>query len=246
MPPKKGTGHSNDKKKGKKAKAQQATSVVWLMDKSDFSANELQKLTAQFKKLAADKVEKKKKAGKGKGKGKGKEKEKEAEAPPADAAAAAPAPEGGGENLISKEEFVQNFSTIMKVNTSAAEELFMAADDSGDGYIDYLEFISMMSSLFKGGVESKLEIIFDAYDTDDNRFISKKEMRSLLNNSITIDDEQQKQEEIESIITRAFTEMDVNGDGYISFPEAKNALKENPRLLQEYFGQNIVDCDELF
>ena len=112
--------------------------------------------------------------------------------------------------------------------------------------LSFLEFTAMMSTLFKGGIEGKLAIIFDAYDTDDNRFISKKEMRSLLTNAITIDDEQQKKEEIESIITRAFSEMDANGDGYISFPEAQAALKANPRLLQEYFGQNIVDCDDLF
>ena len=112
--------------------------------------------------------------------------------------------------------------------------------------LSFLEFTAMMSTLFKGGIEGKLAIIFDAYDTDDNRFISKKEMRAMLSHTLTIDDEKQKQAEIEKVLAQAFEEMDANGDGYISFPEAQAALERNPRILSEYFGQNIVEVDDLF
>ena len=68
----------------------------------------------------------------------------------------------------------------------------------------------------------------------------------MLSHTLTIDDEKQKQAEIEKVLAQAFEEMDANGDGYISFPEAQAALERNPRILSEYFGQNIVEVDDLF
>ena len=83
----------------------------------------------QFKKVAADK----------KVEGKGKKKK------------VIESVNGGGDDMISETEFVDYFSKIMKVETSHAKALFRVADTSGDGFLEYREFLGLLSILCCGG-----------------------------------------------------------------------------------------------
>ena len=56
----------------------------------------------------------------------------------------------------------------------------------------------------------------------------------------------EKEKAIEDITDKAFREMDVDGDLVISLEELVQAFKKRPEMLTEYFGQNIIDCDNLF
>ena len=82
-------------------------------------------LMLQFKKIAADK----------KTEGKGKKKK------------TIESVDGGGDDKINEQEFVQYFSKVMKVETSHAKALFHAADSTNDGFLEYREFLALLSIL---------------------------------------------------------------------------------------------------
>ena len=181
----------------------------------------------------------------------------------------------------------------MKVETSHARSLFRTADETNDGYLEYREFLSLMSILYKGKPEDKLKLIFECapprcarrarkraltpclrprrtYDVDGSGQIDEDEMRLMLRNTLTIEDkararhaaagatqgvtltrraaapQAEKEKAIEDIVDKAFREMDIDGDLVISLEELIQAFKKRPEMLTEYFGQNIIDCDNLF
>eukprot|EP00908_Phaeocystis_cordata_P003792 Transcript_14173.p1 GENE.Transcript_14173~~Transcript_14173.p1 ORF type:complete len:181 (+),score=108.55 Transcript_14173:350-892(+) len=178
----------------------------------------------QFKKVAADK----------KVEGKGKKKK------------VIESVNGGGDDMISETEFVDYFSKIMKVETSHAKALFRVADTSGDGFLEYREFLGLLSILYKGQPEDKLKLIFNTYDEDGSGAIDMAEMRKMLTCTLTIEDPAEKEKMIEEIIEKAMNEIDIDGSETITFEELTSAFRHRPHLISEYFGQNIAGCEELY
>tara|TARA_B110001452_G_C15091735_1_gene380912 strand:+ start:145 stop:687 length:543 start_codon:yes stop_codon:yes gene_type:complete len=178
----------------------------------------------QFKKVAADK----------KTEGKGKKKK------------VIESTDGGGDDKINEQEFVEYFSKIMKVETSHASALFRAADSTNDGFLEYREFLGLLSILYKGTPEDKLKLIFQSYDADNSGEIDEEEMRKMLASTLTIEDPAEKDKAIEDIIVKAFEEMDTDGNETISLEELQEAFQKRPELMTEYFGQNIVEVDNLY
>ena len=153
---------------------------------------------------------------------------------------------GGGDDKINEQEFVQCFSKVMKVDATHASALFRAADYTNDGFLEYREFLGLLSILYKGTPEDKLKLIFQSYDTDCSGEIDEAEMRKMLTSTLTIEDPAEKEKAIEEIILKAFTEMDMDCNDSISFEELEKAFRKRPELMTEYFGQNIVEVDNLY
>lgn len=47
-------------------------------------------------------------------------------------------------------------------------------------WLDFVEFITAMGILSKGGIEEKLKLAFDIYDFNDDGFIEKKEAEKIV------------------------------------------------------------------
>mmetsp|Transcript_9167 Transcript_9167/g.21745 ORF Transcript_9167/g.21745 Transcript_9167/m.21745 type:complete len:205 (-) Transcript_9167:297-911(-) len=144
---------------------------------------------------------------------------------------------GDNENTITKEQF-QEALHIVKVEESDKEllnRLFVMFDDTGDGQINFKEFVCGVSTILRGTLEEKLTFSFHLYDVDNSGKVSPDEMRSVLhsmNNTISyFGDEKAKDDEVDKLVTEVFEEFDANKDGELSFAEYMHAVAAHPTLV---------------
>jgi len=96
------------------------------------------------------------------------------------------------------------------------QEMILLVDENGDNEIDFDEFLTLMR--LRQGVdgddaEAQLREVFDVFDEDKSGFIDRDEMRRLMKKLA----QALTEEEISAIME----EVDVDGDGEISFDEFK-------------------------
>ena len=105
---------------------------------------------------------------------------------------------------------------LLKLNQTVTEDdlkdMISVIDTTGDGKINFEEFVAMMEKR-KNEADTEQEIInaFRVFDKDGNGLISKAELTnimSILGDTLT-------NEEIEEMIIEA----DVDGDGFINYEE---------------------------
>jgi len=124
--------------------------------------------------------------------------------------------------------------------------LFDLLDTNKDNTVDLQEFVGGLSILCKGTVEEKLELSFKAYDLDGNGYITKNELSQMFqqawisgfkalsyqtNEEVNRDDLNNFSEEMAQIFAEgAFTSLDVNGDGKLSFSEFKQFALSHPKI----------------
>ena len=105
---------------------------------------------------------------------------------------------------------------LLKLNQTVTEDdlkdMISVVDTTGDGKINFEEFVAMMEKR-KNEADTEQEIInaFRVFDKDGNGLISKAE----LTNIMSILGDTLSSEEIEEMIIEA----DVDGDGFINYEE---------------------------
>lgn len=105
---------------------------------------------------------------------------------------------------------------LLKLNQTVTEDdlkdMISVIDTTGDGKINFEEFVAMMEKR-KNEADTEQEIInaFRVFDKDGNGLISKAE----LTNIMSILGDTLSNEEIEEMIIEA----DVDGDGFINYEE---------------------------
>ena len=105
---------------------------------------------------------------------------------------------------------------LLKLNQTVTEDdlkdMISVVDTTGDGKINFEEFVAMMEKR-KNEADTEQEIInaFRVFDKDGNGLISKAE----LTNIMSILGDTLSNEEIEEMIIEA----DVDGDGFINYEE---------------------------
>lgn len=57
---------------------------------------------------------------------------------------------------------------------------------SQDNTIDFLEFVAALNLVFRGDLEHKLRWSFKVYDGDNNGFVDRMELRSIIDVSLRI------------------------------------------------------------
>jgi len=61
-----------------------------------------------------------------------------------------------------------------------SERFFKILDENGDNYIDQKEFIHAMFKVYYSKLESKIKLVFDMYDFDNDGLIQKEDIRIVL------------------------------------------------------------------
>ena len=122
---------------------------------------------------------------------------------------------------LNKEKFVDFFKQLTPgqgyAEQAFCECVFDAFDADSTGFIDFGEFLVAFGIRAKGSLRSKLEWLFDVYDTDNNNRITSWELsrmiRLLMNmKNITNEDPYDKANKI-------FAQFDKNNDGKVTKAE---------------------------
>lgn len=99
-------------------------------------------------------------------------------------------------------------------------------------------------------LEEKAEILFDFYDFDKSKYITRDELVILLTNALTAlnvlaKKEAPKIKEIEKETDEFFTAADLNNDNKITLKEFKSYLKKNPTILNILMNFNIAKKEDM-
>ncbi|XP_003969667.1 guanylyl cyclase-activating protein 2-like [Takifugu rubripes] len=118
-----------------------------------------------------------------------------------------------------------------------AERMFRAFDKNGDNTIDFLEFVAALNLVFRGDLVHKLRWSFKVYDRDNNGFVDRTELRSIIDSIHRIKKDSGSQLTVDEVVDRIFQAADSDGDGYISAEEFIRGAQQDPWLL------NILKLD---
>jgi calcium-dependent protein kinase len=136
-----------------------------------------------------------------------------------------------GDGQISKEELSKGLENTLKLSGNDLKEkvntIFNNIDTDHNGIIEYEEFIRAAVDKEYFLSDKFLRFAFNYFDRDRNGQISFNEIKQLFNQS----EKNKYNNEIQNQLQQNFQEMDINGDGILSFEEfvqmTKKILKEN-------------------
>lgn len=129
-----------------------------------------------------------------------------------------------GDGMLSKDEVLKGYEAHfgVPINEQEVDKLFEAVDADGSGTIDYTEFVVATMNEKNFLTKDKLENAFKMFDKvqknlfnlqDGSGSISPEEIKAVLGG---------QDKHIDQIIK----EVDVNGDGEISFEEFSEMMKK--------------------
>jgi calcium-dependent protein kinase len=131
--------------------------------------------------------------------------------------------DNNGDGVISKEEFCKGLKKFWHKDEQEIEEevdkIFKKIDADNNDYIEYEEFCRAAIDKSKFLKDDIIKMAFRFFDKDGSGDITMVEIKNFFFKDLSSD----KEEEIMKIIVK---EVDVNGDGKISFTEFKQVMKE--------------------
>ncbi|KAK5577638.1 hypothetical protein RB653_002581 [Dictyostelium firmibasis] len=115
------------------------------------------------------------------------------------------------------------------------KQLFKAFDKNKDGTLDFTELMSGLCILAKGTSEERLKLYFSFFDSNGNGFISKSDMKLMLENvydKIELDPLAATQYSIEEYVEMIFSNYSIpEGEG-LSFDMFRQAIASYPRIFR--------------
>lgn len=123
---------------------------------------------------------------------------------------------------LSRKELIEGYTQILgELAEDEVDRIMKIADTDGSGEIDYSEWVIATMDKKKLLTEDKLLMAFNMFDKDKGGSISSAEVKDTIGVGKNID---------EKLWNEIINEVDVNGDGEISFQEFKIMME---RLLDQ-------------
>ena len=122
-----------------------------------------------------------------------------------------------GDGKLSKEELLEAYQENMGFETALeeVEKIMKEVDVNGSGFIDYSEFIMASAEKEKLLSKANLDNAFTLFDADGSGKISAAELREILGSGSHMP---------ETVWNELIREVDLDGDGEISFTEFKEMM----------------------
>jgi calcium-dependent protein kinase len=133
-----------------------------------------------------------------------------------------------GEGLLSKEELKKGYNKFFNDNLSDNEfdEIMKLIDQDKSGEISIEEFLRATVDRENLVTEKNLKLAFDYFDKDHSGSLTPDEVKDVL--GLTDDNEKTTK-----IVNDIMKEIDVNGDGVISYDEFKLMMTNNNNFMGE-------------
>ena len=125
-----------------------------------------------------------------------------------------------GDGRLTKDELLKGMTRVTTETKiiDSLDELMKTIDTDNNGYIEFEEFIRASIDKEKLLTEKNLKIAFDVFDKDKSGGISASELKMLLGESNV--------HTKDVVWKNMIKEIDLNGDGQISFEEFKNMMNK--------------------
>ncbi|KAL7670146.1 hypothetical protein ACOME3_005084 [Neoechinorhynchus agilis] len=143
---------------------------------------------------------------------------------------------------LTKPQFIKCYQVINpKAKRSSFFKLaFNVFDKNKDGTIDFNEFMVAIAVTLYGDIREKLSMAFDMYDTDNNRFIDRDEIRYMLTAIDELNGGKRcasSRRFIELRVNDIMDQMDVDGDEKITKDEFIAACMQDEGLQRLFTGE---------
>jgi calcium-dependent protein kinase len=113
---------------------------------------------------------------------------------------------------------------INSLTDSEFDEIMQTIDQDKSGQISIEEFLRATVNYENLVTEKNLKYAFDYFDKDHYGFLSPDEIREVLGLS-------EENEDTMKLVNDIIKEVDINGDGQISYEEFKTMMKLNQNLI---------------
>jgi calcium-dependent protein kinase len=133
-----------------------------------------------------------------------------------------------GEGLLSKEELKKGYDKFFsdKLSENDFDEIMKIIDQDNSGEISIEEFLRATINYENLATEKNLKLAFDYFDKDHSGTLTPDEIREVL--GLSDDNEKTKK-----IVNDIMKDIDINGDGVISYDEFKLMMTSNKHLFND-------------
>ena len=127
-----------------------------------------------------------------------------------------------GDGKISEEELLKGLSTKIKSSTLKADvhQIYKNLDMDNNGFIEYEEFVRAAVSKEKFMSDNVLRFAFRYFDKDSSGEITFDEIEEVFKKSVA------NKENVREALLKIIKEVDINGDGNISFEEFSIVMRK--------------------
>ncbi|XP_022242488.1 frequenin-1-like isoform X1 [Limulus polyphemus] len=116
--------------------------------------------------------------------------------------------------------------------------VFRVFDENKDGAIEFEEFIRALSVTSRGNVEEKLDWAFKLYDVDDDGYITREEMYSIVDAIYQMlgnqsgENKNEEEDTPQERVDKIFQHLDKNHDDKLTLEEFREGSKGDEKIVQ--------------
>ncbi|KAK9121977.1 hypothetical protein Syun_019594 [Stephania yunnanensis] len=149
--------------------------------------------------------------------------------------------------LSMQEEFQLGLLGSSKMHSLIADRIFTLFDFKRDGKIEFEEFITSLNIFHpNASKEDKAAFMFQFYDTRQNGFIEREEVKEMVMAMLSESDLILSNDIVDRIIDKTFEEVDSRKDGKIDQEEWKQFAIQSPNLLRKMTIPYLMDISTAF
>uniref|UniRef100_A0A8C5P907 NAD(P)H oxidase (H2O2-forming) n=1 Tax=Leptobrachium leishanense TaxID=445787 RepID=A0A8C5P907_9ANUR len=131
---------------------------------------------------------------------------------------------------LSRTEFADSLG--LKPQSLFVESMFSLADEDGNGYLSFREFLNILVILMKGSPEEKSKLMFNMYDVDGNGFLSKQEFFTMLKSFIEISNNCLSSDQTEQVVESMFKEAGFEKKAELTWEDFHFLLRDHDKELR--------------